>query len=134
MQSPRNKISGHASVFTIGWERGLCGLLLLLLSSAARLGRLGGTGPVLAALVVGNGQQAGQGRVAGQVRGRKSWHRRTGRPALDASVLAVAVLVATWLGGNKAVIEGEADGGDWAKLLPVRLVGIGDQFSTCTPW
>jgi len=55
---------------------------------------LGGTGPVLAALVIGNGQQAGQGRVAGQVSWRKCGNWRTSCPALHASILAIAMLIA----------------------------------------
>jgi len=65
---------------------------------------------VLAALVIGNGQQAGQGWMAGQVRRRKSWNRRTSCPALYPSILAITMLIATCV--KEAMFERYGNGGE----------------------
>jgi len=87
---------------------------------------------VLAALVIGNGQQAGQGRVAGQVSWRKCGNWRTSCPTLHASILAIAMLIAACM--KEIMIEGDGNGMDQATILPDKLAGTGDQFSIWTPW
>lgn len=88
----------------------LLGVLLLFflhhrMASYAGLGLQWGTGPMLTALVFGNGQQTCLGRMTGEIGWRQCQHGWASGTTLNLAILAVTMLLAALMGQGREVNE-----------------------------